>query len=74
MLETRVQILSGANTANVQVIQLLFVRKGSTKSHRVSIQIIATIVVQTTTIIILGDVLGAMKPLILLNTTIKNFS
>ena len=73
MLEMVVLTLAGANIANVQVIQLLFVRRGSTKSHRVAaIQIITTIVLETQTVIItmLGDVLGAMKPPILLNIAI----
>ena len=73
MLEMVVLTLAGANIANVQVIQLLFVRRGSTKSHRVAaIQIITTIVLETQTVIItmLGDVLGAMKQPILLNIAI----
>ena len=77
MLEMVVLTLAGANIANVQVIQLLFVRRGSTKSHRVAaIQIMATIVVQTqtATITMLGDVIGVMKPLILLNIAITIIS
>ena len=74
MLEGLVLTPAGANIANVQDIQLLFIRRGSTKSHRVAIQIMATIVVQTTTITMLGDVLGVMKPLILLNIAREIFS
>ena len=77
MLEMVHQLVCGANIANVQVIQLLFVRRGSTKSHRVAaIQIMATIVVQTqtATITMLGDVIGVMKPLILLNIAITIIS
>ena len=83
--------LAGVIIANVQVILLLFVRRGSTKNHRVAaiqiivnliivIQIIAAVLMQTLTttmvqtqttiMIILGDVIGVMIPLILLNTAI----
>ena len=74
MLEMVVLTLAGANIANVQVIQLLFVRRGSTKSHKVmaTIQIMAIIVVQiqTTTITMLGGVSDVMRQLTLLNIAI----
>ena len=77
MLKMVVLTPSGVHIANVQVLQLLCVGRGSTNSHRVAaIQIMATIVVQTQTTIItmLGDVLGVMKPHTLLNIAITIIS
>ena len=75
MLEMVVLTLAGANIANVQVIQLLFVRRGSTKNHRVAtIQIMATIVVQIQTTTMLEGVSGVMKPPIWLNIAITTIS
>ena len=61
----------GANTANVQVILLLCAEKGSTKSHRVvTMQIMATAVVQIPITTMQEGASDVMKPHILQNIVI----
>ena len=66
--------LSGANITNVQVIQLLFAKRGSIKSHKVmaTTQIMAITVMQIQIAIttMLGSVSDVEIPLTLLNIAI----